>query len=272
MSELMKNVYYTPANPGSLGGKKRLKDTVLKDTGVRLTDKLVTDWLAGEDAYTLHRTAPINYKRNRVVVYGIDTQFQEDLIDMTAYSKENANNNYLLTCIDVFSKYVWARALKNKSGLEVTKAFKSILEEGRVPKKLQTDKGTEFFNKHFQDLMKKHDVHHFAKATDLKASVVERFNRSLKSRMWRFLTATNSQRYIDVLQDIMQGYNSSYHQSIKMRPVDVGKENEGVVFQNLYGDMKKNEHPVFKYKVGDVVRISKVRGPFAKGYEQNYTE
>ncbi len=272
MSELMKNVYYTPANPGSLGGKKRLKDAVLKDTGVRLTDKQVTDWLAGEDAYTLHRTAPINYKRNRVVVYGIDTQFQADLVDMTAYSKENANNKYLLTCIDVFSKYAWARALKNKSGVEVTKAFKSILEEGRVPKKLQTDKGTEFFNKHFQDLMKKHDVHHFATATDLKASVVERFNRSLKSRMWRFLTATNSQRYIDVLQDIMQGYNTSYHRSIKMRPVDVDKENEGVVFQNLYGGMKKNEHPVFKYKVGDVVRISKVRGPFAKGYEQNYTE
>ncbi len=90
--------------------------------------------------------------------------------------------------------------------------------------------------------------------------------------MWRFLTATNSQRYIDVLQDIMQGYNSSYHWSIKMRPVDIGKENEGVVFQNLYGGMKKNAHPVFKYKVGDVVRISKVRGPFAKGYEQNYTE
>ncbi len=113
MSELMKNVYYTPANPGSLGGKKRLKDAVLKDTGVRLTDKQVTDWLAGEDAYTLHRTAPINYKRNRVVVYGIDTQFQADLVDMTAYSKENANNKYLLTCINVFSKYAWARALKN---------------------------------------------------------------------------------------------------------------------------------------------------------------
>ncbi len=107
---------------------------------------------------------------------------------MSAYSKENDNNKYLLTCIDVFSKYVWGRASKNKSRVEVTKAFKSILEEGRVPKKLQTDRGTEFFNKHFQDLMKKHDVHHFATATDLKASVVERFNRSLKSRMWRFLT------------------------------------------------------------------------------------
>ncbi len=81
MSELMKKVYYTPANPSSLGGKKQLKDAVLKDTGVCLSDKQVSDWLAGEDVYTLHRTAPINYKRNRVVVYGMDMQFQADLVD-----------------------------------------------------------------------------------------------------------------------------------------------------------------------------------------------
>ncbi|KAL0152653.1 hypothetical protein M9458_052376 [Cirrhinus mrigala] len=267
----MKKVYYTPSNPGSLGGKKQLKDAVLKDTGVRLSDKQVSDWLAGEDAYTLHRSVPINYKRNRVVVYGVDMQFQADLVDMSAYSKENDNNKYLLTCIDVLSKYAWVRTLKNKSGVEVTEAFKSILEEGRIPKKLQTDKGTEFFNKHFQDLMKKHNILHFATATDVKASVAKRFNRSLKSRMWPFLTATNSRRYVDVLQDTVQGYNSSYHWSIRMRLLDVGKENRATVFGNLYSDMK-NVLPIFKYKVGDVVRISKVRGPFTKGYEQNYTE
>lgn len=271
MAELMKKAYYTPSNPGSLGGKKRLKDAVLKDTGVRLTDHQVSEWLSGEDAYTLHRTTPIKYKRNRVVVYGVHTQFQADLVDMTAYSAENDNIKFLLTCIDVFSKYAWTRVLKNKSGPEVTRAFESILNEGRVPQKLQTDQGKEFFNKHFQDLMKKHDIYHFATATDLKASVVERFNRTLKSRMWRLLTATNSRRYIDVLQDITQGYNTGYHRSIKMRPVDVNKENESLVFQNLYAGMK-NETRSFKFKVGDVVRISKVRGTFAKGYEQNYTE
>ncbi len=107
MSELMKKAYYTPSNPGSLGGKKRLKDAVLKDSGVRLSDKEVSEWLAGEDAYTLHKTAPIKYKRNRVVVYGVDTQFQADLVDMCAYAKDNDGHKYLLTCIDVFSKFSW---------------------------------------------------------------------------------------------------------------------------------------------------------------------
>ncbi len=129
MSDLMKNVYYNPADPGSLGGKERLKQGVLQEYGVALKDKDVTDWLAAQDAYTLHRTAPVKYKRNRVVVYGKDVQFQADLVDMPAHTKENDNITFLLTCIDVFSKYAWARPLKNKTGKEVTKAFDSILKE-----------------------------------------------------------------------------------------------------------------------------------------------
>ncbi len=271
MSELMKKVYYNPSDPGSLGGKDRLKRGVLQEYGVTLKDKEVTDWLAAQDAYTLHRTAPVKYKHNRVMVYGKDAQFQADLVDMSAYSKENDDIKFLLTCIDVFSKYAWARPLKNKTGKEVTKAFESILGENRVPQKLQTDKGTEFFNKHFQQLMKKYDIHHFAKASDVKASEVERFNRTLRGRMTRFLTAINSKSYYNVLQDLIDGYNASYHKSIKMRPLDVHKENEKDVFNNLYGKMRKDA-PVFKYKIGDLVRVSKVRNVFSKGYEQNYTE
>ncbi len=129
MSELMKNVYYNPSDPGSFGGKERLKQGVLQEYGVALKDKDVTDWLAAQDEYTLHTTAPVKYKRNRVLVYGKDVQFQADLVDMSAHSKENDNIKFLLTCIDVFSKYAWARPLKNKTGKEVTKAFDSILKE-----------------------------------------------------------------------------------------------------------------------------------------------
>ncbi len=96
MSELMKNVYYNPSDPGSLGGKERLKHGVLQEYGVVLKDKDVTDWLASQEAYTLHRTAPVKYKRNRLGVYGKDVQFQADLVDMSAHSKEN-NIKCLLT-------------------------------------------------------------------------------------------------------------------------------------------------------------------------------
>ncbi|KAI2661668.1 hypothetical protein H4Q32_007311 [Labeo rohita] len=291
--EILKKIYYTPSNPGSLGGVgvywlTRLSVIVMTSSccqstdlpaafeassservgaprgqqSVLLTDKQISDWLAGEDAYTLHRTAPLKYKRNRVFVYGIDMQFQADLVDMSAYAKENDNNHFLLTCIDVFSKYAWVRVLKKQEWGR----------EGCVPQKLQTDKGKEFFNKQFQYITKKY-ITHFAADTELKANIIERFHHSYKAKMFRYLTATNSRRYIDILQDITDGYNASYHRSIKMRPIDVCKENVPTVLHNLYGSkVSHSTNPIFKYKTGDTVRISKVRGPFAKGYENNYTE
>src|SRR4029434_1663936 len=150
MSEHLKAAYYDRSSEGCYGGRDRLKNAVFNATGVQLPARQVSEWLAGEEAYTLHKATRINYKRNRVIVYGIDRQFQADLVDMSSYSKENDNVKYMLTCIDVFSKYAWVRVLKTKTGTEVARAFDSILKEGHVPQKIQTDRGKEFFNKDFQ--------------------------------------------------------------------------------------------------------------------------
>ena len=271
MSDLLKAVYYDPSNEGSFGGKTRLKEGVFNTTGVKVPDRQVSEWLAGEESYTLHKTARVNYKRNRVIIYGVDKQFQADLVDMSSYSKENDNVKYMLTCIDVFSKYAWIRVLKTKTGTEVARAFDSILKEGRVPQKIQTDRGKEFFNKDFQKVLSKHNIHHFATGGELKASVVERFNRTIKTRMWRYSTSVNSKRYVDTIQELVTSYNNSHHRSIKMRPTEVSRENEDTVFKTLYGLKDRDDKIVFKYKIGDVVRVSKVRGVFTKGYEQTYT-
>lgn len=100
-------------------------------------------------------------------------------------------------CIDVFSKNGWVRCLKNKSGVCITKAFNNILSDGRIPTKLQTDMGTEFYNKHFQQLMDQYEIQHFTTSNETKASVVERFNRTFKTRMWRYLSSVNSCRYVE---------------------------------------------------------------------------
>ena len=105
MDDILKSVYYNPSSEGSFGGKARLKGAVFKDTGVRVSDKDVTNWLSGEDAYTLHKSARVNYKRTSVIVYGVNQQFQADLVDMIMYAKDNDNVRYLLTCIDVFSVF-----------------------------------------------------------------------------------------------------------------------------------------------------------------------
>ena len=70
--------------------------------------------------------------------------------------------------------------------------FESIFQEGRKPAKLQTDAGTEFKNKTFQNFLKKENVHNFVTYSETKAQVVERFNRTLKQLMWHMFTTNSS--------------------------------------------------------------------------------
>ena len=140
------------------------------------------------------------------------------------------------TCIDVFSKFVWVVPLKNKTGESLVNGFQIILDTGRSHENLQTDKGTEFLNRNFQSFLKEKNTHFFTTNSELKASVVERFNRTLKTRMWKYFTAKNTRVYIDILQDIVQGYNNSYHRSIGRTPSPVSLLNVGQVRRKLYGN------------------------------------
>ena len=271
MDAALRKVYYDPANPGGLGGVRKLLVGVKETTDVAPKLSHVKKWLLGEDTYTLHTPAAKHFRRNKVLVSGIDVQFQADLVDMSAYSEENDGIRFLLTCIDVFSKYAWVRPIPSKSASCVTSAFKSILGEGRIPQKLQTDEGKEFYNKAFQEMLQQYGINHFSIGNETKCCIIERWNRTLKTIMWRQLTACNSRRYIDTLQDMVHGYNRTCHRSIKMAPENVNKNNEEIVFNNLYRT-KDLKFPKFKYNIGDTVRISKYRGIFRKGYEQTFTD
>lgn len=138
----------------------------------------------------------------RILASGIDNQFQVDLVDMGA--KENNAVRYLLMCINVFSKYGWVRCLSNKPGLTLTKAFKDILTDWRAPVKLQTGEGIAFYNKHFQRLMEQYKITHISISNETKASVVEPFNRTFKTCMWRYLTSVNLHTYVDVVQELVK--------------------------------------------------------------------
>ena len=124
------------------------------------------------------------FRRNRVIVSGIDQQWQMDLADMQSMQKFKDGYRYLLVCIDVFFKYAWVVPLKNETGLSLVEAFRTILASGRKPEKIITDQGTEFFNKHFKVLLKDEDIELYNTYNETKASVVERLIRTLKTRMW----------------------------------------------------------------------------------------
>jgi hypothetical protein len=218
---------------------------------------------------TLHLTCTAKEKVSEKFynVSKINDTFQADLCNMQKYAKEHDNYKYILTVIDVFSKYAWTKPLKDKSAEFVAAAFEEILKNG-APDNLMTDSGKEFTNATIKALYKKYGINFYkARNPDIKASVCERFNRTLKTRMWRYFTHKNTNRYIDVLDDLTHAYNNSYHRSIKMAPSAVSEHNTKEVWHNLFGHKIRQEP---KYKAGQYVRISKEKSIFAKGFERNY--
>ena len=271
MEKTLSSIYLDPSHPASFGGVDAVYRE-LKDQGKnKISRKQVKEWLSQQDVYTLHKPARRYYRRSRVIVSGKDAQFQADLVDVQSLSRYNKGFKYLLTCVDIFSKYAWVIPLKTKQGQELVKALRTILSSGRKPLKLQTDKGTEFLNRQFQKFLRDNNIHFFTVNSGLKASVIERFNRTFKNKMYKYFTAKNTLSYIDVLPQLVSSYNNTYHRSIKMKPTQVTKANESKVWDTLYsGDVQKQVR--FKFQVGDRVRISKVKRMFEKSYLPNFTE
>jgi len=155
--------------------------------------------------------------------------------------------------------------LKDEKGETVTEAFKTIFKEGRRPQHLWVDKGKEFYNKHLKDLLDKNSTEN-----EENLSVCERWNRSIKTKMWKQFTVQGNTRYLNTLTEILKQYHNTKHSSIKMTPTEASKKkNEGTVYFNL----QKQSSSKPKFKVGDKVRISKYeRKVFDKGYTPNWTE
>ena len=199
------------------------------------------------------------------MVSGIDKIWAADLADMTALKEDNQGVNFLLLVIDTFSKYGW---IKDKKGETVAKALKQIFKEGRRPGKLWTDKGREFFNKDVKDL-----VELYSTENEEKSSIVERWIRTKKDKMWKYFTDNNTYNYMSVLPDLLEDYNNTVHSSTKFTPTEASKEeNELTVWRNLYPDRFKTNRLTPKFSVGDEVRITKKKKVFEKGYTTRWTE
>lgn len=263
-------LYKDPKFSGSLSGVDRFLQAVKsRDPSVTRSD--VIKALQKNDTYTLHKPVKRAPLYRRIFTKGIDYLYDIDLVDMSKFSEENDGHKFLITIIDTFSKRAWVYKLKDKSANSIHKVM-SVFLQGQKPKKMTFDQGSEFVNRKFKALLKKHKIKHYHVYSDRKGAIIERFNRTFKNKMYRHFTSTGSHRYVDVLQDLVDGYNASKHRSIKMRPIDVTKRNENIVRKNLYPKVvKKKRHTRGTLKVGDSVRISPKKATFQRGFEQTHS-
>ena len=235
-----------------------------------------SDWV--QLANEIHKPVRRKFEKRRVIITGknsnspVDNTWTADLVDMQPYSRWNRGYKYLLTVLDVFTKYAWVVPIKDKKGETITKAFKVIVGK-RKPVYLWTDKGTEFYNSDFKEYLKENGITLYSTQNVEKSSVIERFNRTLKSKMFKQFTIQNSTVFTDILPRIVEAYNNTYHSTIKMTPQEASlKKNESIAYLNSYHD---EPFPKFKkpsFKEGDKVRISKYRGIFDKSYKGNWSE
>lgn len=218
-----------------------------------------------EIATELHKLCRRKYTRRRVHVYGKNDLWQADLVDMISYSKKNNGFRYILCVIDCFTKFAWAIPLKSKTGVEVTNALSKILLK-RVPKLLQVDNGLEFYNTKFDSLMSKHNIKKYSTYSIMKACIVERFNRTLKSNMFKEFTARGSYKWVSILPSLIDKYNNSKHRTIGMSPNEADNNPSIVTLKQRTIVNKIN-----KFKLNDKVRISTNKGVFTKGYLPNWS-
>lgn len=266
----MENLYSDSANPGGLSGVERF----FKQSGQKSTRAQVTTHLSGVPAYTLHKPRRYKFPRNKFIIKGIDDLWQGDLADMSALSQSNDGVKYLLVVIDCFSKFMWVQPINHKTADNVLEAMKRILHEAqpRKPDNFMVEKGGEFRNDRLKKFMIDLDVNFYmTKNPDTKAAIAERSIRTIKGRIFRYLTANSTRRYLDVLRELVSGYNNAVHRSIGMSPSEVNEQTESSIRRRLYPGRVHKAYS-FPFQVGDMARLAKESTPFHKGYLPLWTE
>jgi transposase InsO family protein len=279
---MIRRLYSDPSEPSGFSTQQKLQNAIRQSTS-KQTQKIssanIKEFLLKQDAYTLHRPVCKRFPRNSYTVNNLNNVWESDLVDVQALSKYNDGVKYLLTVIDVFSKFLHIVPLKSKTGKAVATAFQSLFKDPKYAKPIRrrpvwvrTDRGKEFLNKTFQDMLKREGIQfQVCKNPDVKCSVVERAHRTIRDKLYKYFTYKNTYRFIDVLKAFVRGYNASVHSTTGMSPARVSESDVLTIWRRM--NEKHSKIPIAqpRFRVGQHVRISKEKMKFAKGGEQNYT-
>ena len=201
---------------------------------------MVREWLKTQDTYTKYKSVVRKHKYQKTFVRNLADQIQLDLVDMGKYKNKNKGYYWILTAVEILSRYAFTIPVYRKDSKNMTNAVDLLLDRfktrfGKYPNVAQFDEGNEFYNVGVRDLLKSHDVKYFSTKSDKKAAIVERFNRTLKTMMWKYFYSKGTYDWVSVLDKLTDNYNNTKHSSILMKPADVNNANENLVWVTLYG-------------------------------------
>lgn len=272
---ILKDIYFNPNHSAAFGGVKRLYDHVkLIDQNITLKD--VKKWLSLQKEYTLFKDTYKNFSRNKIYASYVNEQWEIDLLDYANLHRYNNGYKYLITIIDIFSKYLYVIPIKRKCMKEVTERFEILFKKIK-PTKIRSDRGKEFDNREFRALCQKYDIIYFVTENQTKkCAIVERINRTLRHKIQRYMNHNKTFKYINVVKYFVHAYNNTIHRSTGMAPKDVDEKNETIIFKKLYNaknmlELIKKKNSKNKFEIGDLVRRKFDPKPLDKGYKQRWS-
>ena len=214
------------------------------------------------------------FKRRQVISGGLYHIVAVDLIDVSNQAQENRGYKWILTAIELYSRYAWALPLKTKNGNEVATVLKRLFDSMKEkPKKLWSDRGSEFYNPQVKRLLQQENIEIYSTRGITKNSVIERFNRTLRENLEKVFQRNRNLNWIDNIQDVVRKYNSTKHSAIEAKPVDVYQGKVKAKAIDIFPeDFNKEINRRPKFKKGDRVRLQRQKGTFEKGFRARWTQ
>ena len=271
--ELLNHLYYSFESPAAFSSLRNLYK-LSKSYNPNISFKFVEKWLTKQQAYVYHKRKRKQFPRRKTITSGINDLHQMDLMDVSKLAYHNSGVRYLLVIIDCFSRFAQVRPLKRKFGTNIADALENLYKyDKRIPNMAQFDRGTEFYNVSVKSVFRRYNVRWYSTDSKLKASLIERFIRSLRELIAKALyKQENQKKYIDILPKLIKIYNNRKHRSIGMTPAEVNSNNEEQLWKKQYGNEFPNIASNFKFEIGQKVKIARIKSLFEKEWTRTWSD
>ena len=268
-------------HPGSFSNSEKLWKGLTKEER-KVNDQIIKhkdieNTLLGDESYTTTRRVKRLFRRPKVIAPFKNYMWDVNTAYMSEYKNENAPYIGFIVIIDVHSRYLNTCLVTSVSSSEVIKCFKNIITKNNHPVYIRSDMGSEYVAKVVHTFLNKQNIKIFHTKNSTKSNYAERVILTIKRKLAKYMLYYNTHVWYTALQSATMSYNNTFHSGIKMKPVDVNHNHRKHIWNEMYENpyltntLKPPYNIKFRFKVNDVVTISKWRNGFHRGWHENFT-
>lgn len=280
MDNDLKTIFYNPKT-GFTGVNRLIQ--IAKENGLKYSNKEIRDWYNQQAVNQIYHQ-PTNVKKFnsiQAVNYQPGT-VQIDLIDIQKYSHWNKGYHYILTAVDVHSRFAWAFMIKTKEAKDVAPHIETIMKKitdvlearGKTAEFYFTsDRGSEF-KADVEKMFQKKGVNYYKSDPQSLNShrttgIIERFNRTLRNYLKKYMLANDTVIFVDVLDQLIENYNNRVHSTTGRTPKEILEKNKTWIKRIDETDLKTYDSEL---KIGNFVRFQVKQNIYSKkGWKNRYS-